>query len=266
MTLDPATHEKLRARFNPPGSPLREAQMRMLDILLAVNDICRRHDIPYWLSSGTLIGAARHGGFIPWDDDVDLEMLLPDYLRFCTIAEKELPPHLKLQNSQTDSMFMLGFSKVRDTRRKIESLDNRLDGNYSIPGFFIDIFPMVPSSSFLLHRVSGKLAYWGMLAVNNRHNRLGGKLVRSAFNGLSKLLALINNIVQPITARSRLRHRYPSTFPLPRYREEIFPLGEIEFEGHLFMAPGNIDAYLGRLFGDWTRLPDLDRIKVHTIL
>ena len=81
MTLDPAIESSLRARFNPPGSALRQAQLKMLDILVEVDRICRRNNISYWLSSGTLIGAARHGGFIPWDDDIDIEMLLPDYKR-----------------------------------------------------------------------------------------------------------------------------------------------------------------------------------------
>lgn len=266
MILDPVTNDNLRAQFNPPGSTLREAQMRMLEILLTVDAICRRHDIPYWLSSGTLIGAARHGGFVPWDDDVDIEMLLPDYLHFCDIAAKELPPHLKLQNSHTDPMFMLGFAKVRDTRQKIVSRDSRLDCNYSIHGFFIDIFPIVPSSSYLLHRISGKLAYWGMIAVNNRHGHTGGKFIRSVYDGFSGILQLINDAFQPVGAGSRLRHRFPSTFPKPRFYGDIFPLSEIEFEGHMLRAPGNIDRYLRRIYGDWTQLPDLNRLKAHTAL
>ena len=67
-------------KFNPEGSLLRRQQMRMLDILLEVDKICKRHDIKYWLSSGTLIGALRHNGFIPWDDDLDIEMMRSDYL------------------------------------------------------------------------------------------------------------------------------------------------------------------------------------------
>lgn len=68
-------HEELRQRYNPDGSLLRRQQMRMLHILVEVDKICQRHNIRYWLSSGTLIGAVRHGGFIPWDDDLDIEMM-----------------------------------------------------------------------------------------------------------------------------------------------------------------------------------------------
>ena len=266
MTLDPAIESSLRARFNPPGSALRQAQLKMLDILVEVDRICRRNNISYWLSSGTLIGAARHGGFIPWDDDIDIEMLLPDYKRFCSIAPRELPHYLKLQNSSTDPMFLLGFSKVRNTQEKIISNDTRLDRHYSIDGFFIDIFPIAPSAGFLLHKVSGKLAYWGMFAVNKSYDKPCGKLVRYLFDGMIATLKGINNIFSPCFSRSTLRHLLPSTFSNPRDINDIMPLGEIAFEGHSFMAPADIDSYLKHLYGNWTALPPLDSIKTHTRL
>ena len=83
--------DDLRARFNPDGSLLRRQQLRMLDILLEVDKICKKHDIRYWLSSGTLIGAMRHDGFIPWDDDLDIEMLRSDYVRLMKVLPSELP-------------------------------------------------------------------------------------------------------------------------------------------------------------------------------
>ena len=96
-------NEELRARFNPDGSMLRRQQMRMLEILLEVDKICKKHDIRYWLSSGTLIGAMRHNGFIPWDDDLDIEMMRADYLRLMKVLPSELPDWLALQNCQTGS-------------------------------------------------------------------------------------------------------------------------------------------------------------------
>ena len=95
-------NEELRKRFNPDGSMLRRQQMRMLEILIEVDRICKKHGIPYWLSSGTLIGAVRHNGFIPWDDDLDIEMMRKDYLRLLQVLPGELPDWLALQNDETD--------------------------------------------------------------------------------------------------------------------------------------------------------------------
>ena len=74
--------EELHKKYNPDGSDLRRMQMRMLDMLKEVDRICKKYDIPYWLSGGTLLGSVRHGGFIPWDDDLDIELMEDDFQRF----------------------------------------------------------------------------------------------------------------------------------------------------------------------------------------
>ena len=106
--------EELRKRFNPDGSILRRQQMRMLELLEAVDKVCKKHNIPYWLSSGTLIGAARHQGFIPWDDDLDIEMLREDYLRLLKVLPQELPDNFALQTHETDHNYIFIYGKLRD--------------------------------------------------------------------------------------------------------------------------------------------------------
>ena len=70
---------------------LRQCQLKQLGILEEIDRICRKHDISYWLDGGSLLGAVRHGGFIPWDDDIDIAMSLADLERFKSVAPKELP-------------------------------------------------------------------------------------------------------------------------------------------------------------------------------
>ena len=81
---------------------LRACQLKQLAILEEIDKICKRHKIEYWLDGGTLLGAVRHGGFIPWDDDIDIGMSQEDEKRFEEIAPKELPDWLYLQTPQSD--------------------------------------------------------------------------------------------------------------------------------------------------------------------
>ena len=79
----------LNEKYNPEGSQLRKAQLRMLELLVFIDEVCRKNDIPYWLDSGTLLGAMRHGGFIPWDDDADICILRSDAERLEKIMMTE---------------------------------------------------------------------------------------------------------------------------------------------------------------------------------
>ncbi len=145
MSQSPIDHEALRQRFNPEGSLLRRMQHRMTEMLVEIDKICRRHDLKYWLCSGTLLGCVRHGGYIPWDDDLDIEMLRVDYEKLLKILPEELPEHLKLQTPDTDSGYFFQFAKVRDTRSYMEET-NDYDRIFQFKGIFIDIFPYEKSS------------------------------------------------------------------------------------------------------------------------
>ena len=129
---------ELRKRFNPDGSLLRRQQLRMLELLEVIDVICRKHQIPYWLSSGTLIGAARHKGFIPWDDDLDIEMLRSDYLRLLKVLPQELPDNLALQTNETDPNYIFIYGKLRDKDSHLEET-NSYDRIFYYTGIYIDI-------------------------------------------------------------------------------------------------------------------------------
>ena len=120
---------------------LRACQLRQLEILKEIDRICQKHHIEYWLDGGSLLGAVRHGGFIPWDDDIDIAMSVEDEHRFEEVAPKELPPHLFLQSPMTDPGSKEPIVKIRD----LNSLYIEPGDSFALPyakGIFVDIFPM----------------------------------------------------------------------------------------------------------------------------
>ena len=136
-TFNPA---ELKARFNPEGSLLRRHQMVMLEMVKELDRICKKHDIPYFLYGGTLLGAFRHNGFIPWDDDLDVAMLRSDYKRLAKVLPDELPEHIAFQNNDTDKNYFSFIAKLRDRRSYLE--EEEFDSVFKERGIFIDIFPL----------------------------------------------------------------------------------------------------------------------------
>ena len=141
MADNPAfNQEELRARFNPEGSLLRRQQMVMLEMAKVLDRICKKHNIPYFLYAGSLLGAIRHDGFIPWDDDFDVALLRKDYHRLLKILPNELPSNIVLQSNDTDKNYYYFYAKLRD---KNSFLDEGLyDHPFKERGIFIDIFPL----------------------------------------------------------------------------------------------------------------------------
>ncbi len=114
-----------------------------LEMLQRFDEVCKKHDLTYWVFYGTLLGAVRHHGFVPWDDDIDLAMLRDDYERFQALAPYEFTEPYFFQSSYTDRI-VWPFSKIRDSRTTGIEFRDLKDVNQ---GIFIDVFPLdsVPS-------------------------------------------------------------------------------------------------------------------------
>lgn len=126
------------------GFPVTEKMKRVWAVQLSMLDeverICRKYGLRYFADSGTLIGAARDKGYIPWDDDIDLAMLREDYERFVKVAPRELGEGLKLQTVYTEENYLRGHAQIRDGRTTGYNEEDARAG-YNC-GIFIDIFPL----------------------------------------------------------------------------------------------------------------------------
>lgn len=252
-------------RYNPEGSELRMLQLKMLAILKTVTGIADKHNIPYWLSGGTLLGASRHGGFIPWDDDVDIELLRSDYKRLLRVLKSELPADLYLQ-TPSDRGYRLLFSKVRDRNSTVYEEDDSLD-HYKEKGIFIDIFPEERSYKWLKTIVD---FFYGRAYRRLKRGHPFQSLKFFYEFSLSLLLypvgfALMHfaRVVCAITCPNHILHSYGIGNTTNHDAYYMYPLGKITFEGFVFSAPGNSDAYLTKQYGNYRTVPPVEKRATH---
>lgn len=116
----------------------KKVWQKLLELYMEVDRICRKYDIPYFVVYGTMMGAVRHKGFIPWDDDIDVAMMRPDYMRFIKVASQEIKSPYFLQNVYTDNR-IINWTKLMDDRTS--AIDDWSTDCFH-QGIFVDIFPM----------------------------------------------------------------------------------------------------------------------------
>lgn len=256
-------NKDLRERFNPDGSILRKQQLRMTEMLAVLDRICKKHGIRYWLIGGTLLGAARHKGFIPWDDDMDVQMLRDDYSRLMEILPNELPDNLAIQNRLTDPNYFYQYAKLRDRRSRIEE-GLGYDRVFREHGIFIDIFPIDRHPKFL-QRLS-------MATIGHCYKLLKSKTLgdREIMKRVMMIVHANEKIIYPLFRLASNMARtgyYLDAFGVPyiveRHIEDIFPLASMEFEGQHFPVPHDTDKVLRDQYGDYMKLPNLDGISTH---
>lgn len=122
---------------------IEEIRLHFLSILEEIDRVCRKYDIEYFLAYGTLIGAVRHKGFIPWDDDVDIGMRRTEYEKFVKAWDNENHGDFKLRYEGNTENYMWGFAKIIDSRTVIQELEVNVPFEY---GLFVDVFPFDDAS------------------------------------------------------------------------------------------------------------------------
>lgn len=263
LGMQPGTHfnaTELKARFNPEGSPLRRQQLVMLDMLKELDRICRKYGIPYFLYWGTLLGAIRHDGFIPWDDDLDVGLMRKDYFRLLNVLPQELPEHIALQTNDTDKNYFYLFAKLRDKRSFLD--EGSYDRVFKERGIFIDIFPFDTICPNTQRWRLQSYAYTIFRRSNGSDSAMRKIRVLTWFNRHISFPFL--RLVSKVLNCRKITFDYGIPFHKVHDRSDIFPLSTHVFEGIEVMVPGNSHSVLQSLYGDYMKLPpDLDHVYHH---
>lgn len=244
-------------------------QTEELEIMSIIHKICVENGIKYFLAGGSVLGAIRHNGFIPWDDDIDIMMFREDYERFLKIAPVQLPNHLYLQTPLNENHLHNMFSKVRKRNTLYEEVYNE-GANYP-RGIFVDIFPIdyVKKNSFLF-RIKMKMVYILKKVYFFQRRKNGNKVL----NLLTRIVPhrLVYRIVNALI-RNKNKAEYCvnalSNCKWEKQYRKIDVLGKgllHKFENTEFFIPEKYDEYLTLLFKNYMVLPPENQRGVqHTI-
>lgn len=254
------SEEELRQKYNPEGSNLRRQQLRMLEMLEVIDKICKKHNIQYWLSSGTLLGAVRHKGFIPWDDDLDIELLREDYLRLLKVLPSELPDNMALQSNEEDPNYIFIFAKVRDKNSYLEEYYN-YERIFKERGIFIDIFPLeeIPYClAWISKHMQGVITFVLDNKGINENRKI--KWAQKIFRFNDRIGYPILRFLSKFFFNKNLLISFGTYFQKPRSMKDIFPLAEATFEGKTYPVPRDTDTFLTKYYGNYMQLPDLEKL------
>jgi lipopolysaccharide cholinephosphotransferase len=236
------------------SSTVRQCQLVMLRMLKIFDYLCNKYEIKYFLIGGSLLGAVRHNGFIPWDDDLDVGMTRNEYEKFLKLALPDLPKEIFFQNPQTDIYYPSTFNvdaRLRDKYSSYIHIDEKKRKWHQ--GLQLDIF--VHDRSYLPHN-------FFIITQNKLLKLLKDNLKRA------KVLKLISKYSPfPLVYSSNYLHYY-SELKLGTYikESEFSKLIKIKFEDMEVYIPQGYDSYLKRQYGNYMQLPPIEkRVSPHNV-
>jgi len=258
----------------------KKLQSLELETLKIFHNVCKKHNLKYFLIGGTLIGAVRHGGFIPWDDDIDVGMPRQDYNILLKNADKWFPQKLRLAHWRNTEQYVYNFSKLENRNtllieKPYQHLTKRKGGVY------IDIFPFDGMPSYritqltwycivrAINRLTILMHCNTTLGVAKNYKDLGkaclGKICQSIFSD-KKIHAFYDKLMQKFSFET-------SDFVINHSGmwgiRELFPknlfgkLKTIDFENHEFYTVSDYDSFLSLVYGDYMKLPPLEKRVSH---
>lgn len=245
-----------------------------IEILGFTTEFCDYHGIRYWLDCGTLLGAIRHHGYIPWDDDIDLGMLRKDYDRFVSLLlNNKVSEKFHLHCIENDRGFFAPFAKVVDTRTILYEPDER--GFKTGVNIDIFVYDNAPNDDLLTHK---------LFKSRDRYRQLYQIKTSKCFSEpfsikkMAKVIAhyplclvpnayfikkIIKNAKKYQDSKTRKFGDFTGYSPVTCSKEAVSSFVEVLFEGKKYKAPVGYDEWLKALYGDYMQLPPEEERKSH---
>lgn len=257
----------------------KQVQACEIDILSQIHQICEKYNLEYFGIGGTALGAVRHQGFIPWDDDIDIGMPRQDYEKFLSVVGEELPEGYHVQNFQTEPKTPFYFTKIRrDDTLFVEYYLKDYDIHQ---GIFVDIFPFdnVPEKKWLanIHFRICQILYQLFLAKSLKtvcSSRFGEKRTKKSI--ARKILHCIMIMIPKVWIyrlldwNVRFFNRWEATEishitrrRLRVFLKDLYPIRYMKFDTIEMPVPNDYDVYLKAQFGDYGVLPPEDKRYGH---
>lgn len=237
-----------------PHCDLEKLHVLQLELAIELKRICEKYDIPYFLVDGTALAALNIGKFLPWDDDLDIGMYWPDYLRFLRACKEDLDPRYLMKDFQTDSHFGCSFGQLISKEYTLIQENNFASGD--VKGVFIDVHPFSNCSSFKLFRLVDYYCFkLFKLCLLERRNYMDKN------TKIAKLIGFMNRFLSEDNVKRwllQLRTRKPQKYAAKihgRHPEDLIcienlkHLSTVSFEGINFPVQPDAERMLDKIYG-----------------
>ena len=244
-----------------------------LEIMDEIHRICVKNNIEYFLDSGSALGAVRHKGFIPWDDDIDIGMLRNQYDKFIECCKADLSSGFVLQTQITDS----GYHEYKTKIRKLKTyFPEKGSKGFKYQGIFIDIFPFdyVSDNPQKAAREIHRGRFLLRSIKNYRNGRNSPSIVNRLYHCVQQLMPLsrlerrflahcTKHNTKPTNSLTSYYYKMASATDLIFEKSMLTPVKPMPFEDRTYFVMNNYDAYLRIMYGDYMKLPPIENRVIH---
>ena len=253
---------------------IQELKKLQMDILLYVDSFCRENGLKYSLSGGSLIGAVRHRGYIPWDDDIDILLRREDYDKLITMFSKIKHPYYSVYSSDTTKLYTLPFAKIVDTRTVLKEPGLPFEMGVNIDLFPFDFISDDEKECARIVKKAQRVRNWYVLKRLEWDNQRS--LIKNIVLTVGKIvlapvsLKLLSNKINQIARKAGMPNDTKRACLVWGYgQREVMPSAifdeyvDMPFEEATFMALKDYKTYLTNLFGDYMQLPPIEKRITH---